>query len=533
MKTHARLMAAITAATFLIVSLSLRSDAGSSSYDAVVIGAGGGGLAAAATLAKNGKKVLLIERHYKVGGYMTNFEREDYTFEVSLHSINGLDEDDGTTRVLFEQLGIMDKVKPIRLDPAYRVAFPDFEMDVPADPEEYKNRLLEKFPGEEKGVNDFFKTMHEMQNALVALKNLNEGKRMKALGLLLTDPRFQLLFKKNAGRTLSQFLDDYTQDKKLRAVLSWMCGYAGAPPDAMPANLFIGMWASYHYSGFYYFEGGSQAVSDALAEVIEENGGEIMVSTAASKIVIEDGRAVAVETEDGQRFSCGCVVSNANAPDTLFKMVGRDNLPADYVARVEKMKIGPTILQVFLGVDHDYRDAFSGNHTISVYESYDVDTLLSGTDPEKMGYFIVNYSEIDKAAAPEGKNVIVITTYMPYDWNNGWREEESYAAYAALKDEVGKTFTRRAEKHLPGLSSHVEVMEVGSPRTMEHFTGNPKGAVYGWAIDLDHFDKNRLEQETPIPNLFLASAWTQPGHGQAAVMESGRTAAEKILKMDK
>jgi phytoene dehydrogenase-like protein len=32
-------------------------------YDAVVIGAGNGGLTAAATMAKAGKKVLLVEQH--------------------------------------------------------------------------------------------------------------------------------------------------------------------------------------------------------------------------------------------------------------------------------------------------------------------------------------------------------------------------------------------------------------------------------------------------------------------------------------
>ena len=60
-------------------------------YDAIVIGAGGGGLAAASKLALGGMKVLVIEQHSKVGGYMGNFERGDYTFEISLHAMDGLD----------------------------------------------------------------------------------------------------------------------------------------------------------------------------------------------------------------------------------------------------------------------------------------------------------------------------------------------------------------------------------------------------------------------------------------------------------
>ena len=42
-------------------------------YDVVVIGAGLGGLSSAANLAKAGKKVLLLERHYVPGGYASSF----------------------------------------------------------------------------------------------------------------------------------------------------------------------------------------------------------------------------------------------------------------------------------------------------------------------------------------------------------------------------------------------------------------------------------------------------------------------------
>jgi phytoene dehydrogenase-like protein len=67
---------------------------------------------------------------------------------------------------------------------------------------------------------------------------------------------------------------------------------------------------------------------------------------------------------------------------------------------------------------------------------------------------------------------------------------------------------------------------------MEHYTLNPKGAVYGWANTVDQTAFNRLPQETPIQNLFLAGAWTQPGPGQSQVMLSGLNAAEKILESD-
>ena len=59
-------------------------------YDSIVIGSGLGGLTAAAKLAKEGKKVLVIEQHSIPGGCATSFTRQNYTIDVGLHSLDGV-----------------------------------------------------------------------------------------------------------------------------------------------------------------------------------------------------------------------------------------------------------------------------------------------------------------------------------------------------------------------------------------------------------------------------------------------------------
>ena len=60
-------------------------------YDVVVIGAGLGGLSAATSLARAGKKVLLLEKHNVPGGYASSFTRGRFEFEIALHELSGAD----------------------------------------------------------------------------------------------------------------------------------------------------------------------------------------------------------------------------------------------------------------------------------------------------------------------------------------------------------------------------------------------------------------------------------------------------------
>jgi all-trans-retinol 13,14-reductase len=511
---------------------SLSPRAPRTAYDAVVIGSGGGGLAAATLLARRGMKVVLLEQGAGVGGYMTAFERPPYTFEVSLHTMDGLNEG-GRSRLLFERLGILDRVEPVRLSTAYRAVFPDFAIDVPADAGAYRAELERLFPSETRGIGEFFAAMADMYTA-VEWKNRDAAGDRKGAGLVVSaNKSFWTVFLKYGHETFAGLLDDCTRDPKLRAVLSWLCGYIGASPSRIPALPAMAMWASYHRDGFYYFRGGSRSISEALADAFLEAGGEIQLGARATGIEIADGRAAAVVVQGGTRFPCRYVVSNASARATLLEMIGRAHLPRAYVRELERMRVGPSLFQVFLGVDHDYTPQFGGAHTISVSDSYDPDSYLGtgphGADPEALGFYLTDFSVVDPLAAPQGKNAIEITTYLPYGWQDGWRARQGDGAYEALKEKTAAVFVRRAEKLLPGLSTHVEVMEIGTPRTMERFTLNPGGAVYGWAAG-ESMGRGMfpMDRRTPIPNVYLASAWSAGG-GQSNVLAVGVNVADDIL----
>ena len=53
-------------------------------YDSIIVGSGIGSLCTAALLSKEGKKVLVLERHYTAGGFTHVFKRRCDIFSFKL-----------------------------------------------------------------------------------------------------------------------------------------------------------------------------------------------------------------------------------------------------------------------------------------------------------------------------------------------------------------------------------------------------------------------------------------------------------------
>ncbi len=505
---------------------------GAEKWEVIIIGAGAGGLAAGSTLSQAGVKPLILEQHDKPGGYMTTFERGDYRFEVSLHMMDGLDES-GLTRSLFQKLGIFDRVKIVKFDPLYRSVHPDLTIDVPADLNDYLEILRQTFPHEAEGITNLFQDFMGMGDDIAGLNELmNTPAPLRWLMYPLV-PFRHWEFVKNRNASLEDIIQKHISDPRAISVITQIACFMGIPPSRSPAALSAVMLESYHRHGTYHFLGGSQAVSDALVEVIKENGGEVRLNTRVDKILIHDGKAVGVRTKGGKEIYADYVISNANGYDTYFKLVGEEHLKPKYIEYVKGLEPGLSVTEVFLGVDLDLKKIGLGDIGEIFYTpSYDAAAVWESIytmDIEKMSMVISLFSNSDPASAPPGKAVVILCTAGIYDWENRWRIDQGDDAYHKLKEQVGDRMIRVAEKMIPGLSGAIEEIEIATPITCERYTSNYKGSIIGWAPTAEQSMLNRMKQKSPIDHLYLAGAWTFPMGGQSACLMSGNLAAKEIL----
>src|SRR5580765_1484843 len=114
-------------------------------FDVIVVGSGIGGLSAAAALAKRGRRVLVLEKHFQIGGLTQTFKRRDYTFGTGVHYLGGAGETFG--RLLHWMTDGRLHLAPID-SPYDIVEMPGLRFPIEAPREAFIARLKGVFPGE-------------------------------------------------------------------------------------------------------------------------------------------------------------------------------------------------------------------------------------------------------------------------------------------------------------------------------------------------------------------------------------------------
>jgi prolycopene isomerase len=495
--------------------------------DAVVIGAGLGGLGAAGYLARAGHTVVVLEHHTVPGGYAHEFKRRRFRFEVALHALDGAGRG-GWLQPMLDDLGVLDRVEFIEIDPFYTARFPDLEITVPADLSGYLSELKEAFPAEAAGIDDLFATIGRVASDTVRYsEERTSGGRPNAMEMMERYPDMAVAFSQN----WQTFMATYVGNARLQGVISTLWGYFGLPPSRVSAGLFALALHSYHTTGAWYPRGGSQAMSRAIVEGIVQRGGSVHFRNRVTRIDVEGGRAVAVETNRGLRVEADVIVSNAS-PAATVAMAGTAHFDESFLASVERDVPSLSNLVVYLGVDRDLAAEGWDHHEFFLAEGYDVEAdyeaMVAG-DFARTGMVIANYTDADPRCAPEGHSVLAMMSLAPWDHRNVWGtagDLDGYSEnpeYLTIKEEAADCLIDRAEALIPGLRDAIVVKEVGTPLTNVRYGLSPEGSIYGRQQTVENL-LNRRSPKTPIPNLFLAGAWVGGG-GMSAALSSGRTAA--------
>ncbi|MBT9164721.1 MAG: Phytoene desaturase (lycopene-forming) [candidate division WS2 bacterium] len=478
-----------------------------SDYEVIITGSGVAGLTCGALLAKDGVKVLIVEKNPFVGGYCHSFKKEGFTFDL-VSILLGCSEGGKIYKIL-KEIGAEKGLEFIRIKKYLTLHGIDDEViEISSELIEVIENLTVMFPSDKEGIKGLFQTMdgiykdlYIMPDSFISGLQFLSGNHLRKYG----------------NKTYRELLDEFISNKRLKFILSSIAiTFGGMTADMVSALYISNVIMTFFKEGGYLPIGGIQRLPDAVSKVFCHSGGTLIAGERVNKITIDKGMVTGIELSDGSVISTSCVVSNIDAHQTFFSLIGEKNLQDNYLEKLRLFRSSTSAFVVNLGLDLDIDNLPLSHMTL----------LLPAADPDELtfevqrmingnvsGFCIAHIPTLsDPSLAPEGKHVINLITLPSYDCNRNWTDEGNI---------ISEKMICELERLIPKVSANIVHKSFLTPLTLEKYALNYKGACYGWSHTPAQFGMKRLQPKTPFKGLFLTGHWTVPGGGVTASMISG------------
>jgi phytoene dehydrogenase-like protein len=484
-------------------------------YDVVVAGAGHNSLVCAAYLARAGLRVLVLEARANIGG---NTATEELTLPGYKHDVacSAYVLLQSSPTIRNDELGLIGKygLKFVKPDPVITMPFEDgsnltmwLDMD----------RTVEEF-------NKFSKRDGEAYRRVIAEYDSIKGVFGRdtytpvGYGSSLDDGLMEhpdgALWVHRYKQSALEIVREYFEDEHTQAFMLGLASLTTQPVDRpLTGRLAYSLAYGRQNNSWITLVGGSGGFPDALAKLIEEEGGTVLTNQQVVDLLIEGDRCVGFVSKEKWGDTFVEVVENWQPGFTFFETHYALKEPPLYPIGDERR---PCVASI-------------------IVES--VDNLLRFTSAMRRGIIHRNTPEIlaicstlaDETRTPPGGHTLKCISFLPYDLADGgpgkWDE---------IKEEVSKEKLEYFRKFATNLTDDVILgKHIDSPldlerRNLHNWRGSGHGGelspaqsgamrpVFGWA-----------SHRMPIPGLYQTGSTTHPGGSASG--GPGRNAAWVIL----
>lgn len=518
-----------------------------SNVDVIVIGSGMGGLTCAAVLSRMGQRVLVLEQHYVAGGGSHMFQlKGGLMFDSGLHYLVAY-----SGHLLWMATGGSEM--PVRFE---KMGEPDGTFDRIAlgnePPFAIKNGeghlpdLYALFPEHHDDIEEYLRVSESV------LKKFPLFVMSKAFPSWLQKlwHRFVLgkTWKRYAGRTVKEVLEEITDEPRLAALLAGQWMDTGSPPDRVSFMMGMCVARGLAIEGGAYPVGGSTSLAKSLVPVIEKAGGRVLVRANVKEILIDphSNRVTGVEMEDGTIIKSSKVVSSAGYHNTFDKLVSEDVTKRLGIPRRLSVGSSSGFLMTNIGLRGTpeelgltcanlwYHPTREDGDMFGAVSDFMVDPSNPDHDP-MIGITFPSIKDQAEAEKHPGKTTCQILCTVDYQWFEkyaGLQSRKRGAEYKAIKAEWADRLIALLLRFYPQLEGRIDLIDVSTPLSIEHYLGTNRGGSVG----LDHTPARftdwevirHLDARTTVPGLWLTGQDTVTC-GQPISQGAGLITAMRVL----
>jgi phytoene desaturase len=492
---------------------------------AIVIGSGFAGLSAACFLAKAGCDVTVLEKQHTPGGRARQLNENGFVFDMG-PSWYWMPE---VFERFFNCFGkkVSDYYHLNRLNPSYRIYWPQSLMDVPANYSQLKNLFETIEPGSGLKLDDFLAEAEFKYNTGI---NKLVHKPGQSLTEFIDWDVIKGVFKLDVFTNMKKHVGKYFKNPQLQQMMEFPVLFLGALPENTPALYSLMNYADIKL-GTWYPQGGMYKIVEGMFSLAKELGVKFCFDCDVKSIEIVNGKAKGVTGQTTinhqpptiHHFYADVIIGAADYNFIETKLLP-ENCRTYTAAYWNKRVMAPSCLLYYIGLDKKLNNVL--HHSLF----FDTDFEVHGKEiysepkwPENPLFYVSITSITDSTAAPKGcENLFFLIPVAAGLQGDTEELREKYFENIVLRFEE-----RTGQK----IKENIIYKKSYSVSNFISDYNSFKGNAYGLANTLTQTAVLKPAcKSKKVSNLFYTGQLTVPGPGVPPSLISGEVVAREVMK---
>jgi phytoene dehydrogenase-like protein len=479
----------------------------------VIVGSGVAGLSAGIYAQLNGHSATIYERHSRVGGNLTGWNRAGYHIDNCIHWLTGTNLNTSLYK-MWQELGVLGDVKIYQGESLYTFEKDGKRLSLYNNLNKIKKEMLDISPDDEKEILSFIKAIEQVQGLMGIAGDKHDEKsgffkKVQSIPSLfkyyrLTTGELANLFSSQVLKGfIESIISEYFSSLALIVIFATFCGDNGGIPA-----------------------GSSVAMAERMKERFLSLGGKVELGNGVSKINVNDKFAESVTLDNGKEIKADYVIVTADPAVVFGNLLDKELMPKD----LKKQYDNPKMLRFssyHCAFSCDFQDVpFKGDFVLEVPEKY--------RNELKSNYLIVREFSHEKSFSLDGKNILQTMTYCLEDDAISFIElSKDRKKYFEKKIVLSENIKNIIVEKFPELRDKLNCIDVWTPASYKRYTGSKIGSFMGFALTSKMIPRKLSNRVKGVNNVILATQWLRAPGGLPIAAEMGKRSIGTIMKLDK